>query len=61
MPIAHSVSRRRNAAAPDEVRERIVEAANARFSHYGFNKTTLAEIAGDCSMSTTNLYRYFEA
>lgn len=44
----------------DEVRERILEAAGVRFERYGFNKTTMSEIAGDCAMSAANLYRYFE-
>ena len=38
----------------------ILAAAEARFSLYGYNKTTMAEIAGDCNMSAANLYRYFE-
>ena len=44
----------------ENVRERILEAANVRFQQYGYNKTTMAEIAGDCKMSAANLYRYFE-
>ncbi|MDH3693378.1 MAG: TetR/AcrR family transcriptional regulator, partial [Gammaproteobacteria bacterium] len=35
----------------ENVRERILEAANVRFQQYGYNKTTMAEIAGDCKMS----------
>ena len=42
-----------------DVRERILEAARARFEQYGFNKTTMNEIAGDCAMSAANIYRYF--
>jgi AcrR family transcriptional regulator len=42
-----------------EVRERILGAARARFERYGFNKTTMNEIAGDCAMSAANIYRYF--
>ncbi len=37
----------------------IVAAARVRFAHYGFNKTTMAEIAADCQMSAANIYRYF--
>jgi AcrR family transcriptional regulator len=37
----------------------IIEAARSRFAHYGFNKTTMAEIAADCRMSAANIYRYF--
>ena len=45
---------------PDENREKILDAARKRFIVYGFNKTTMAEIAKDCDMSAANLYRFFE-
>jgi len=41
-------------------REKIMEAAIARFAYYGFGKTTMAEIAKDCGMSAANIYRFFE-
>lgn len=41
------------------IRKKIVEAARERFVHYGYCKTTMAEVAADCNMSTGNLYRYF--
>ena len=44
----------------EEVRRRIVDAAEARFRFYGYRKTTMAEIAEDVDMSAANLYRYFE-
>lgn len=44
----------------EAVRGRILDAAGERFRQYGFGKTTMAEIAGDCGMSAANLYRYFE-
>jgi AcrR family transcriptional regulator len=43
----------------ESVREQIVEAAKKRFSHFGYAKTTMAEVATDCSMSPGNLYRFF--
>ena len=43
----------------DAMRERILEAAAKRFKHYGYSKTSMAEIAGDLQMSPGNLYRYF--
>jgi AcrR family transcriptional regulator len=43
----------------ESVREAIVEAAKKRFSHFGYGKTTMAEVATDCSMSPGNLYRFF--
>jgi AcrR family transcriptional regulator len=47
-------------AEKDTVRECIVEAAKKRFSHFGYAKTTMAEVAGDCAMSPGNLYRFFQ-
>ena len=44
----------------EEIRTRILDAAEARFRSYGFGKTTMAEIASDIDMSTANLYRYYE-
>lgn len=43
----------------DETARAILDAASQRFLHYGYGKTTMSEIAGDCNMSTGNLYRYF--
>jgi AcrR family transcriptional regulator len=37
----------------------ILEAAKLLFLHYGYAKTTMAEIAAACKMSAGNLYRYF--
>jgi AcrR family transcriptional regulator len=42
-------------------RNRILEAAGKRFMHYGYQKTTMSEIARDLNMSTGNLYRFFES
>lgn len=41
-------------------RTQIILAAKERFSHYGYPKTTMAEVANDCNMSPGNLYRYFK-
>ncbi|MBE9529032.1 MAG: TetR/AcrR family transcriptional regulator [Proteobacteria bacterium] len=43
----------------EQITEEILDAASRRFGHYGYSKTTMAEIASDCSMSAANLYRYF--
>lgn len=43
----------------DIVKEKIIEAAKARFRHYGYPKTTIAELADDCAMSAGNIYRFF--
>lgn len=47
-------------SAEAEIAARILEAARIRFERYGFNKTTMAEIARDCGMSAGNIYRYFK-
>ena len=43
----------------DDIRGKIVDAAKKRFSHFGYGKTTMAEVASDCAMSPGNLYRFF--
>ncbi|PHS70595.1 MAG: hypothetical protein COB23_02655 [Methylophaga sp.] len=43
-----------------DIRTQILSAAEARFTQYGYGKTTMAEIARDCGMSAANLYRHYE-
>ncbi|TJZ62814.1 TetR/AcrR family transcriptional regulator [Sphingobacterium olei] len=43
----------------DNRKEEIVEVATKRFSHYGFNKTTMNEIAEDLRITKANLYYYY--
>ncbi len=45
----------------EEIKNQILSAAEARFTQYGFNKTTMNEIAGDCNMSAANIYRFFKS
>ncbi len=45
----------------EETRQRILAAAAERFVQFGYNKTTMAELARDCDMSAANLYRYFDS
>ena len=40
-------------------KENIIEAAIKRFSHFGIQKTTLAEIADDLAVSKPSLFYYF--
>ncbi len=47
-------------AMPPSDKTSIVAAAIKRFSHYGYGKTTMAEIAADCDMSVGNLYRFYK-
>lgn len=42
-----------------DLRNQILVAAERRFRTFGYNKTTMAEIAEDTRMSAANLYRYF--
>lgn len=44
----------------NEIQQQILKAAECRFNVYGYQKTTMAEVAGDCAMSAANLYRYFD-
>lgn len=47
-------------AVKEETQKKILEAARGRFRHYGYTKTSMSEIAGDCDMSTSNIYRFFK-
>ncbi len=40
---------------------RILDAAEKLFRHYGYSKTTVADIARDLGMSTANIYRFFSS
>jgi AcrR family transcriptional regulator len=42
-----------------DTRQQILDAAMERIMHYGYAKTTMAEIARDCDMSAGNIYRFF--
>lgn len=43
-----------------DTKKQILEVATKLFGHYGFSKTTMADIAKECSMSPANLYRFYE-
>lgn len=43
----------------DATRIEILGHAEDLFRHYGFGKTSMADIAGRCGMSPGNLYRYY--
>lgn len=47
------------ASKADDTRALILGAAMTRILHYGYGKTTMAEIARDCDMSAGNIYRFF--
>lgn len=46
-------------ALKETVSDKIIEAAERRFKHYGYAKTSMADIASDLNMSPGNLYRFF--
>lgn len=43
----------------DNKKDLIIQAALKRFAHYGFNKTTMSEIAIDLNITKANLYYYY--
>ena len=47
------------AAEKVDPRITILRAAAERILHYGYNKTTMSEIAADCGMSAGNIYRFY--
>jgi len=51
-PAAEIVSREENVT-------RILDAAERLFRHFGYSKTTVADIARELGMSTANIYRFF--
>ncbi|SKB52404.1 transcriptional regulator, TetR family [Sphingobacterium nematocida] len=44
----------------DKRKEEIIDVALRRFCHYGFNKTTMNEIAEDMKITKANLYYYYQ-
>jgi AcrR family transcriptional regulator len=46
-------------ATADETRARILKEAERLFRVYGYAKTTVADIAKACGMSSANVYRFF--
>ena len=46
-------------AGTDDVRERILTAAERCIARYGFRKTTMDDIASEVGLTRPNVYRYF--
>jgi AcrR family transcriptional regulator len=44
-----------------ERREQIVSAAGEHFGHYGYKKTTVADLAKSIGLSTAYIYKFFES
>lgn len=47
--------------ADHNVREQIVEAAEAHFSHYGYEKTTVSDLAKAIGFSKAYIYKFFDS
>jgi AcrR family transcriptional regulator len=47
--------------AQHEMRDKILRAAEARFHHYGYEKTTIGDIAKDLKVSTAYIYKFFDS
>jgi AcrR family transcriptional regulator len=47
--------------ADHSVREQIVEAAGEHFSHYGFEKTTVSDLAKAIGFSKAYIYKFFDS
>jgi AcrR family transcriptional regulator len=43
------------------MREKILRAAEARFRHYGYDKTTIGDIAKDLKVSTAYVYKFYDS
>ena len=49
------------AAHRPDTRTRILDEAERLFRHYGYTKTTVADIARELDMSPANVYRFFQS
>ncbi|MGV2899590.1 TetR/AcrR family transcriptional regulator [Achromobacter sp. AGC78] len=43
------------------VRDQIVQAANTHFSHYGYDKTTVSDLAREIGISKAYIYKFFDS
>lgn len=58
-----SISKAASARGPTEhsVRDQIVKAAHEYFAHYGYDKTTVSDLARAIGFSKAYIYRFFES
>jgi AcrR family transcriptional regulator len=47
--------------ADHNIRDQIIEAADAHFSHYGYGKTTVADLAKAIGFSKAYIYKFFDS
>ncbi|HEO66026.1 MAG TPA: TetR/AcrR family transcriptional regulator, partial [Spirochaetes bacterium] len=45
----------------ENIRQKILEVAEKRIDHYGFNKTTVEEIAEDANIGKGSIYSHFKS
>src|SRR5260370_2275556 len=58
--MANSPGRQRG-PAEHERRDLIISAAREHFRHYGYNKTTVADLAKAIGLSTAYIYKFFDS
>lgn len=51
----------RRGPADHSVRDQIIEAADQHFSHYGYGKTTVADLAKAIGFSKAYIYKFFDS
>ena len=47
--------------ADHDVRDQIIQAAMEHFAHYGYDKTTVSDLAKSIGFSKAYIYKFFEA
>ena len=45
----------------ESAQQRLLKSARKLFGKYGFEQTSLEQIAGDCGMTTGPIYHYFDS
>lgn len=56
-----SVNDGQRGPADHNIREQIVAAANEHFSHYGYGKTTVSDLAAAIGFSKAYIYKFFDS
>jgi AcrR family transcriptional regulator len=61
MDTSPTIERGQRGPVEHERREQIIRAADEHFRHYGYNKTTVADLAKAIGVSAAYVYRFFES
>lgn len=61
MDTSPTIERGQRGPVEHERREQIIRAADEHFRHYGYNKTTVADLANAIGVSGAYVYRFFES